>query len=187
MMQFFEKINEISMRWFDSLTDRERRLLISCSLIIIALFLFLVLFLGTGKLSTYRSELKANKEILAQIVALESDYFKAKKRSDNARLAIMQNNVSLFTLIQGITTKLGLSVKDLNEQKRSLPKSNIVEVSVRLNLSKLSIDKVTSLIEAIETSEYAPLIKVTKLKISKRYDEPDLLDLLLTVSTWKTA
>ncbi|HXW53058.1 MAG TPA: hypothetical protein VEL47_03010, partial [Myxococcota bacterium] len=71
--------------------------------------------------------------------------------------------------------------------KRPLPKSDIVEISVRVSLTKLSIDKVTALIEAIETSEHGDLVKVTKLKINKRFDEPDLLDLSMTVSTWKPA
>lgn len=186
-MQFFERFSEISTKWFDGLSDRERKLLIFCALVIISLLLFLLLFFGSQKISSHRHEFKTNKDILEQINNLEGDYLKAKERGDRARLSVMHNSVSLFSLIQGITNKFGLVVKDLNEQKRSLPKSNIVEVSVRVNLSKLSIDKVSALIEAIESSAYAPLIKVTKLKITKRFDEPDLLDLLLTVSTWKTA
>lgn len=187
MAQFFEKISESSMRWYDSLTDRERRLLSVFSISIVVLLLFVTVYLGVSKLSSRRADLARNKQQLSQIVDLEGEFLKAKEKTEKARMMVMRNDASLFSLIQGITTRLGLSVKDLAEQKRPLPKSDIVEVSVRLNLSKLSIDKVTALIEAIETSEHGPLIKVTKLKISKRFDEPDLLDLQMTVSTWKTA
>ena len=74
----------------------------------------------------------------------------------------------------------------MTEQRRTIGKSNIVEVSVRVNLNKLSIDKVSRVIEELESPESNAPVKVTKLKINKRHDEPELLDLQLTVSTWKS-
>jgi hypothetical protein len=187
MARFYEKITESSMQWYDGLSDRERRLISILAATVVALLLMLTIYLGVSKLSSRRAELVRNKQQLAQIVDLEDEYFKAKEKTEKARMTVRRNDVSLFTFIQAVTSRLGVAVKDLNEQKRPLPKSDIVEVSVKLNLSKLSIDKVTALIEAIETSEMGQLIKVTKLKINKRFDEPDLLDLQMTVSTWKTA
>ena len=187
MARFYEKIAESSIRWYDGLSDRERRLLSVLSIILLVLLVTSTVYLGITKLGNRRAELAKNKQQLTLITDLEGQYLKAKEKTEKARMTVLRNNVSLLTFIQGVTNRLGLSVKELTEQKRPLPKSDIVEVSVKLNLSKLSIDKVTALIEAIETSEMGQLIKVTKLKINKRFDEPDLLDLQMTVSTWKTA
>lgn len=187
MANVFSRVNESFMRWYDGLSERERRLMGILFLCLCVMLVFGTIFLATSKISNKRAELRINKEHLAQISELESEYLKAKEKNEQAKMSIVRNDVSLFTFIQSVTTRLGLSVKDLNEQKRPLPKVNIVEVSVRVNLSKLSIDKVTALIEAIETSEHGDLIKVTRLKINKRFDEPDLLELQMTVSTWKSA
>jgi len=187
MARFLERISESTVQWYDALSERERRLLTIFSIVVVSLVIVLTIYLGVAKLNARRAELVKSKQQLTQILELEDDFKKAKEKAEKARLTVMKNDVSLFAFIQAATSKLGLVVKDLNEQKRPLPKSDIIEISVRLNLSKLSIDKVMALIEAIETSEMGKLIKVTKLKINKRFDEPDLLDLQMTVSTWKTA
>lgn len=189
MAGFFNKISEASMRWYDGLSDRERRLLTILFTCFCALLIISTFFLATSKISTRRVELARNKEQLAQIKELEGEYLRAKEKNEKALKNISRNDVSLFTFISAITNRLGLPAKDLNlsETRKPLPKSNIVEVSVRVNLTKLSIDKVTALIEAIEASEQGELVKVTRLKVNKRFDEPDLLDLQMTVSTWKSA
>lgn len=186
MARLLDQISEKAMGWLDGLSDRERRMLSILFGGVCVLLVVSTVFLATSKITSRRAELVRNKEQLAQIKDLEAEYLQAKEKSEKANRSIKRNDVSLFTFIQGISTRLGLSVKDLSETKRPLPKSNIVEVSVRLNLTKLSIDKVTALIEALETSEQGELVKVTKLKINKRFDEPDLLDLQMTVSTWKS-
>lgn len=186
MPKFFEKITDLGTQWYDGLTDRERRLVSIMFLCFTILLVLGTVYIATNKISTKRTLLERNKVELAQIKDLEGDYIVAKERHLRELQKIKRNDISLFTFIQGITSKLGLSVKDINEQRRTLSKGNIVEVSVRFNLTKLSIDKVSHLIEAIESPEYGGQVKVTRLKINKRHDEPDLLDLQMTVSTWKS-
>lgn len=186
MAKFFEKISDFTTAWYDGLTDRERRLLSIVFACACVLFVVGTLYIATSKISKKRTLLNQNKEQLAQIKDLESEYVIAKQKHERELFKIKRNDVSLFTFIQGITSRLGLTVKDLTEQKRTLGKSNIVEVSVRINLNRLSIDKVSHLVEAIESPENGGQVKVTRLKINKRHDEPELLDLQMTVSTWKS-
>lgn len=187
MPRFFDQISESTMRFVDGLNDRERRLvgiLLAC---LGLLLVFSILFFATSKISSKRAQLTRNNAQLHEIRSLEKDFIQARNKNERARLAIMHNDISLMTFIHSVSNRFGLAVKDLSETKRPLAKSNVVEISVKLNLTKLSIDKVTALLEALETSDHGELIKVTKLKINKRFDEPDLLDLQMTVSTWKSA
>lgn len=187
MAKIFENISDRVGQWYDGLTDRERRLVGIVLVILCILLVVSTLYFTTSKISKKRTMLNRNKEQLAQIKDLESEYVIAKQKHERELQKIRRNDVSLFTFIQGITSRLGLTVKDLTEQKRTLGKTNIVEVSVRVNLNRLSIDKVSHLIDAIESAENGGQVKVTRLKINKRHDEPDLLDLQMTVSTWKSA
>lgn len=186
MARFFERLRETAMSWLDGLSDRDRRLLGILSIGFLGLMLVFGLIFSVARVTSKRSELNRNKEQLAQIKDLESQYLEARSKVEQAKRRVKLNDVSLFTFIQGITSRLGLSVNDLTEQSRPLPKSDIVEVSVRLNLTKLSIDKVTALIEELEQEDDEELVKVTKLKINKSYSEPELLDVQMTVSTWKS-
>lgn len=187
MAKFFEKISDTATQWYDGLTDRERRLLGIVSACIAVLLVVSTLYIATSKINKKRALLTRNREQLAQIKNLESDYVIAKRKNERELLKIRRNDISLFTFIQGITSRLGLTVKDLAEQKKPVGKSNVIEVSVRVNLNRLSIDKVSHLIDTIESQENGGQVKVTRLKITKRHDEPDLLDLQMTVSTWKSA
>ncbi|HXW60272.1 MAG TPA: type II secretion system protein GspM [Myxococcota bacterium] len=187
MAKFFEKITDTATQWYDSLTDRERRLLSIVFAVVCVLIIFSAVFIATSKISKKKTLLTHSKEQLAEIKDLESEYVIAKQKHERELQRIKRNDISLFTFIQGITSRLGLTVKDLTEQKRTLGKTNIVEVSVRVSLNRLSIDKVSHLLDAIESPENGGQVKVTRLKINKRHDEPDLLDLQMTVSTWKSA
>lgn len=187
MARFLDRLSESSMSFIDGLSDRDRRLLGLVSIGILGLSVVLVGFFLISGISSKRALLNRNKEYFSQIRELEGEYMEARGKSEEAKRMVKLNDVSLFTYIQSVSNRLGLSVKDLTEQTRPLPKSDIVEVSVRLNLTKLSIDKVTALIEELEMGDEEELVKVTKLKVTKRYDEPELLDLQMTVSTWKSA
>lgn len=175
------------MRWLDALSDRERRLLMIFFTCLVVLIIASTAFIATSSITNKRANLVRNKQLFSEVRDLESEYLKAKEKNERTMMSVRRNSVSLFTFIQGITSRLGLAVKDLSEQPRPLAKTGMVEVSVRVNLSKLSIDKVSALLEAITTAEESEVVKVTRLKVNKRFDEPDLLDLQMTVSTWKSA
>lgn len=188
MNRALEKLIENFGLWFDNLTERERRLIFLLTISLSSIILVSAIYFAVTKIDNKKNLLSKNKNYVLQIKELEGEYFKAKKENEKAQNRIKKNSVSLFSLISSITSKLSLSIKDLNETKRPIGKTEVVEVSVKLSLSKLSIDRLIALIEAIEKSEDGgDLVKVTRLKVNKRFDEPDMLDIQMTVSTWKSA
>ena len=147
MAKYFENIRDLFTTWYDGLSDRERRLVTIFSTCVIIIIISSVLFLAISKISSKNSALVRNREQLTQIKNLEGEYIIAKAKHEQEMQRIRRNNISLFSYIQGITSRLGLSVPPMTEQKRPLGKSNAVEVSVKVNLTKLSIDKLTRLLE----------------------------------------
>ena len=96
-------------------------------------------------------------------------------------------NISLFSLLQTSASELGLSLKDLNEKKTPLKDTELIQVSVEVNLKEVSIDKLTSFLKSVESKEGKDLVKVTRLKTKTRFDNDQLLDVRMTVSTWRKA
>ena len=187
MSAIFEKFTDTLSFWYDSLSERERRLLNIMLIVLFLITIFGSLFMAKSKLDYKTSSLAKNKVAFEEIVNLESSYLEAKKKHEEAIASINQNDVSLFSVIPAVASRLNLTLSDLSEKSKPIPKTQIVEMYVNLNLRKLSIDKLIALIEAIEEADEDNQIKITKLSIKKSFDEPDLLDVQMTVSTWKSA
>ena len=186
MAKFLDNFNDALTQWFDGLNDREKRLLIIFASALTGILLFATIGLATSKINDKKNRLeKANTQVL-EIRKLQGQYLSAKAKSDRELRSIKNNTISLYSFLQSVTKRLGLAVSTIEEQQRPIPKTDIVEVSAKLNLSKLSIDKVSALIESLETEDARGRVRVTRLKIEKRRDEPDLLDIQMTVSTWKS-
>lgn len=173
--------------WFDSLDSKEKKL-VAFLMGGVCLGLVLVVFLWvSGSISAKQIKLKSEKANLAQILALESQYRTAKQIEIAKKRKFRFNTVSLFSLMQGVANSLDLNLKDLNEQKIPVAGGTLVEYSVVVNLTKLSIDKLSAFLRGVEETQAVGLVKVTKLKVKSRFDDPELLDVQMTVSTWKSS
>lgn len=186
-MAIIEKISEAWSSWLEGLNAQEKRMLGLFSIGLVVALGLGTFYLAASKISHKKDNLSRNQNYLSQIRDLEGEYLVSKAKNEKIIESIRSNNISLLSMIPSVASRLGLTVKELTEQRRPLGKTSNVEVSVRITLTKLSMDKVTAFIEAIETGENEGRVKVTRLKINTRFDEPDLLDVQMTVSTWKSA
>lgn len=171
--------------WLESLSPRDNRLAkiwIGGSSLALVL---LLIFFGLSKVNSAQTKLKTEQNMLKQIESLDGKYRQAlqKQRMEERKYAL--NPISLFSLMQAIATRLSLDLQDLNEQRYPATDSALVEYRVVVNLSKLSIDKLSAFLRAVEGAKPQGMVKVTALQIKTRFDSPDLLDASMTVSTWK--
>lgn len=187
MLVFMEKFKDNVTIWYDSLNEKERRLLLVMSISIFSFIIIGSIAFANITLNNKNNSLIKNHKTLSEIVSLQNDYIEAKKKHEQAINNINKNRVSLFSIIPAIASSLNLNLSDLSEKTKPVPKTKIIEVYVNLNLRKLSIDRLIALIEAIEEEDDEDQIKITKLNIKKSFDETDLLDVQMTISTWKSA
>ncbi|HEY1097318.1 MAG TPA: hypothetical protein VGF99_00260, partial [Myxococcota bacterium] len=80
---------------------------------------------------------------------------------------------------------VGLQLSDLNERRLPVKDSDLSEVTVDVTLKDISIDKLVQLLEKIEGKTTGGVVKVTKLKVKTMLATPDMLEVGLTVSTWR--
>lgn len=171
--------------WFDGLSERESRLVkLWLALMLGAAVVSSIVFVVKG-VGAQKATIASERKNLKDIQSLEASYQAAKGRQKMAERKYALNAVSLFTLMQGIATRLELNLKDLNEQRYPVPESKLIEYRVVVNLDRLSIDRLSAVLKAVEEAKPAGLIRVTMLQVKTRFDAPDLLDATMTVSTWK--
>ena len=147
----------------------------------------LVLGLCISSLNSRYKEIQKLERDLKEIDRIAVQYQQVKAEQVAREREIEMNKTALFSVIQNVATRLELEVNDLNERKEPMMNSDMVQVSVVVNLKQLSTDRLSAFLENIENSSDKGLVKVTKLQVKTRFDQPDLLDAQMTVSTWKAS
>jgi general secretion pathway protein M len=171
----------------DNMSERERRLVMLLAAVFTILVLGGGLWWASDKLDGRERRVRDMRQNLQQILALEAQYKNAEQSERKSASRFKTNTTSLFSLLQKSAGQLGLTLNDLNERKTQLRDSDVTEVSVEVNLKQVSIDKLTTFLEKIEGRRSSGLVKVKKLKVKTRYDDPELLDVNMTVATWKAS
>ena len=170
MSQRFNEFKEKLLAQFAALSEREQRLVGVTALVAIVFIFGGGFMLMQSSLKNKEKQIKAQNEQLGQILALESDYNASKNAQREEMKRLEGKNISLFSLLQNSASELGLSLKDLNEKKSPIKDSEMVQVSVDVNLKEVSIDKLTGFLESSESKSGKGLVKVTRLKTKTRFD-----------------
>lgn len=183
-------LNGVSARLgtsFQRLSERERRLVLLTGVVAIVFFVGGGSWAASGALEAKEKRVKAKQEQIDQILSLRERYQEAEQNEKRAASRVKSNTTSLFSLLQKTAGELGLQLNDLNERKMPVKDTDLVEVSVDVNLKEVSIDKLNAFLEKIEGKRRDGVVKVQKLKVKTRFDAPDLLEVSMTVATWKPA
>jgi hypothetical protein len=173
-------------RALQKMTERERKL-VGLMAAAIALFMFAAVAMGVSSfLSSREKRIRLRQDEIAQIESLRAAYdgATARQRAAEARIKTA-TSTSLFSLLQHAASDVGLSLSDLNERRLPVKDSDLTEVVVDVNLKEISIDKLVTMLEKIEGRSTDGVVKVTKLKVKTKFDNPEMLEAQLTVSTWK--
>lgn len=170
---------------FQRLSEREKRLVTLTAVVAIVFVVGGGTWGASGALESKQKRVQARSEQIAQLEALRERYQDAEQQEKRAAQRVKSNNVSLFSLLQKTAGELGLQLNDLNERKLPVKDSDLVEVSVEVNLKEVSIDKLNSFLEKIEGRRRDGIVKVQKLKVKTRFDNPEMLEVNMTVATWK--
>ena len=168
------------------MTDRERRLVLITSAVV-AVLVVAGGFLSVGSaLASKEKRIRDRRAEVAQLEQLRVGYDEAVAKQKQAEGKIKSSgSTSLSSTVQKQAQEAGLQLSDLNERRIPVKDSDAQEVAVDVNFKELSMDKLTTLLEKIEGRRADGVIKVTKLKAKTRFDNAELLEASLTVSTWK--
>lgn len=167
------------------LSARERVLVALLGAVMAALLTFGAVWLVGSRLDKAERRLDERKEQLALIEGLQGKYRVAEQHQREQSKKLESNAVSLFSLLQKTAGELGLTLDNLNERKSPIKEANVDEISVDVSLPKVSITKLNKFLEKMEGYPNTGLVKVTKLKVKTNFTNEDLLDVHMTVATYR--
>jgi len=173
-------------RALQKMTDRERKL-VFVMVGAIALFILGGAAMATSSfLASREKRIRLRRDEIAQIETLRIGYDAAVARDHAAEARIKTASAtSLFSLLQKSAAEVGLALSDLNERRLPVKDSEFTEVTVDVNLKEIGVDKLVTLLEKIEGRSADGVVKVTKLKVKTKFDNPEMLEASLMVSAWK--
>lgn len=172
---------------FSRLTSREQVLVVVLGVALVLATVGGISLLVGNRLKKADQRLAERREQLQVIEALEGRYRQAEQEQLAQRQRLQRNTVSLFSLLNKSARELGMELDNLNERNTPTKEAGITEVSVDLSLKGLSITKLNKLLEKLEGPPNTGLVKITKLKARTSFSDPELLDVSMTVCTYKLA
>lgn len=176
-----DQIREAYLR----LSDREKKLVLILGIALLVISFALGGYFGVYSGFKRASAIKQMRQRIADVYRLEQPYVNAQSTLDDLTRRLDSNKISLFSLVEDVSSKLGVQIDNVTEKSEHVDNSELDEISVLVHLKELSIDRLTAFLEGIEETAENGLVKVMRLDIKTRYDNPGLLDAQMTIATWK--
>ncbi|MEM4657983.1 MAG: hypothetical protein QXX77_06120 [Candidatus Methanosuratincola sp.] len=177
---------QAAKEWFDALplSERDRRAVLWGALGV--LVLVVLIFFHTMSTVNKRLEMqeKALREQLEEIKSLEKEYYASKKMASEIAEGMSSPNQSLLSVIERILVSENIERASFTISSRSPTSWELYEeISVDVKIQKIALDKVIDVLYEIENSP--TFLKISKFKMSARFDNPNLLDVSFRISNYK--
>jgi hypothetical protein len=168
-----------------NLDDRQKKIAyVSGAGVAVLLFLWTIILpkIGVGGLD---AKIAAKQRDLREMLRTYQDFEQVKKEVTANEAAIRNNkNTSLLSELSTIAEKLEIKQGIESMSSRPRPKNDFyVEESVEMRLQKITLEELSRLLYELETS--SKVLRVRKLHIESRFDDPSLLNVTLEISMFQ--
>ncbi len=183
-LPFQDAFGKVGEAWA-SLSVRERKL-ISLLLAAFLVAAIALAFLSARRAIVARESSLADKRMqMTKVELLASGYAQAEAARARIEARIKGTPVRLFSYLEDLGKKQGVTIGDMQDRGTTEAGEGVQRATVEVNFARIDLLKLTAFINEIEKSTH--LVKVEKLRLRTRNDDPNLLDASLTVSTYQLA
>jgi general secretion pathway protein M len=169
--------------FFQRLSQRERVLVTAAGLAVVAFVVFLVSTGVSRGIAARQHRIEEKTRILSQVGKLAQGWRAAQAERADLERRLQGEHPPLMTFVAQTGARLGIEVNDLRPTAgASEATAGVVEDSVEVNVAKLELPKVAALLEALEQGP--GVVKVRRLQIRTRNDDPAAVDVSLVVATY---
>lgn len=168
-------------QFFTRLSPRERVLVSGLGGVVVVCTLLLVGLGFSRAVHRRQQSIEDKTKALAEIGNLASTFRERdlRRRQLEERLRVP---VKLFSYIDDLSRKQGIEIGDMQDRGSTTGTDKITQSVVEFDLNKLTLDKLTNFLNAIEHGPH--LVKVTKIRLRTRLDDPNAVDASLSVATY---
>jgi hypothetical protein len=165
-------------------SDRDRRALLFGGIGVLALIVYIIFqsFLSGG--GTLEKRAQTLQEELAKVKSLRAEYIESKRKINTITASIKRESSDLLPLVEKILVDEQVERGNFSINLRAPTSGDLYEeTSVDVDLRKIPLDKAVDVLYKIQTMP--SFLRVSKLRLSTRFNDPSLMDVSFRVSTFK--
>lgn len=186
MDQLMERLRRLRAdveAWLGTLSARER-VMVSGAALAVALFAVWIVAhrIGTG-VSAREVRIEQKTKVLSQIGKLADGYRRRQAERQALEARLKGAPVQLMSHISQAGATLAIQVNDLRPAGAPAEAEGLREESVEVNLARIELQKLAMLMQSLERG--AGVVKVRRIRLTTRADDPALVDATLVVSTFQ--
>jgi len=172
-----------SLEAFSSRLSPRERVMVSAAVAAVAAFVLFLVVTGVSRSIVARERrIEGKTEMLAQIGKLTRGYRQAQDERQSLDARLKGPPVQLMSFVSQTGAQSGVEVNDLRPGT-PVTADGLTEESVEVNLARVDLPRLARLVDALERGP--GVVKVRKIRIATRNDDPNLVDVTLQVSTWQ--
>jgi len=169
--------------WLAKLSPRER-VLVSIAAAGVLLMTFWLVARGVNAgIAGREARIEEKTKVLAQIGKLGDGYRRRQAERATLEARLRAQPVQLMSHISQAGQQLGVEVNDLRPTGVPADVGGLREESVEVNLARIDLPRLARLLQSLERS--SGVVKVRRIRISTRSDDPALVDATLVVATYQ--
>jgi general secretion pathway protein M len=182
-MERLRKLRADAEAWLGTLSQRERLMVTAAALAVALFVVWLVAYrIGAG-LSAREASIEQKTKVLSQVGKLAEVYRKRQAERQSLEARLKGAPVQLMSHISQTGATLGIQVNDLRPSGAPTESEGLREESVEVNLARIDLQRVALLVQSLERG--AGVVRVRRIRITTRSDDPLLVDATLVVSTYQ--
>jgi general secretion pathway protein M len=182
-METLRKLRADVEAWLAKLSARER-LLVGVATAGVLLFAgWMVARSMSHAISDREARIDTKTQVLAQIGKLGEGYRRRQAERNALESRLRAAPVQLMSHIAQAGQQLGIEVNDLRPSGAPTDVGGLREESVEVNLARIDLPRLARLVQSLERS--MGVVKVRRIRITTRSDDPSLVDATLVVATYQ--
>jgi general secretion pathway protein M len=182
-MDAIRKLRADLEAWFGKLNPRER-VMVTIALLGVALFsVWLVSLRISHAMSAREARIEEKTKVLSQIGKLAEGYRRRQAERQAIEAKLKGPPVQLLSYITQTGATLGVDVTDLRPTTTPSEPEGLKEDSVEVSLAKIELTRLARLVQSLERGP--GVVKVRRLRVTTRSDDPKLVDATVVVSTYQ--
>jgi general secretion pathway protein M len=169
--------------WLGTLSARERVLVTAAALAVVLFSVWLVAHQIGVAASAREARIVQKTKVLSQIGKLAEGFRRREAERQAVEARLKGAPVQLMSHISQAGATLGIQVNDLRPTGAPTETEGLREESVEVNLARIELQRLALLLQSLERG--AGVVKVRRIRVTTRADDPALVDATLVVATYQ--
>ncbi len=182
-METWKRLRAQVEAWLRTLAPRERVMVTTAAASVAIFLVWLVSFWIGGAVDLRERSIEGKTRVLSQVGKLAEGYRRREAERKDLEARLKGSPVALMSHIAQAGASLGIPVNDLRPSTTPTELEGVREETVEVNLARIELSKLSALLQSLERG--AGVVRVRRIRITTRNDDPALVDATLLVATYQ--